>query len=233
MYFVNWQRDIKFEVLDGRKIVVKRKKVTKEFHDCILVGTFAAISIILGHPSLPRFLFWSEANEGVQTRELLKKLGVPTPELISISPDVLIEEYIGYDLYRVLQATSVRKDRLVFLAGQLTGKLHSAGYVFVDNKAENYLVKNNEVVRTDLGFLQGGTSIFSRSMDIASFLASVIDLELYSEVEEEFYRGYKEVTGRGFPYLSIILRNILAPGLSSDAKVTLRNMMKNSDALLA
>ena len=82
---------------------------------------------------------------------------------------------------------------LAFHAGILTGRLHNAGYVFTDNKAQNYLVvSDNLLCRTDLGFLQKKNSVFSRSIDIGSFLASVIDFEMlrYRSIEKAFFEGY-------------------------------------------
>ncbi|HZD81900.1 MAG TPA: hypothetical protein VE076_03395 [Nitrososphaeraceae archaeon] len=231
MYFVNWQRDISIEELDGRKVVVKRNKSTKDFHEYLLISMYTLISLLLAHPSPPPLTGKVTINnEGYSMRRNLRQLGIPTPLLISITDTALVEEYVeGGDLYR---AFSDGKDTsLAFQAGALTGKLHKAGYVFTDNKSQNYLVaSDNSVVRTDLGFMQKKDSIFSRSMDIGSFLASVIDFERfqYRAIEMAFFNGYKSEMKQGFPYLSIILRNILSLGFASDQSTMFRNMLTDS-----
>ncbi|MGI0019003.1 MAG: hypothetical protein ACREAY_00875, partial [Nitrososphaera sp.] len=105
------------------------------------------------------------------------------------------------------------------------------GYVFTDNKAQNFLVRGGDVLRTDLGFIQKSSSTFARSMDVGSFLASVMDLPSYKELERAFYDGYKGRAGK-FPYLSLAIRNILATGFSSDSKTALKNMMIADSAKL-
>jgi tRNA A-37 threonylcarbamoyl transferase component Bud32 len=167
-------------------------------------------------------------NEGHNMRMSLRQLGIPTPKLISISDTELIEEYIeGGDLYR---AFSKGKETLLlaFQAGALTGKLHKAGYVFIDNKSQNYLVSSDKLVlRTDLGFMQKKNSIFPRSMDIGSFLASIIDFESfeYLAIEKAFFNGYSSEMKQYFPYLSIILRNILSLGFATNQVAMFQNMI--------
>jgi tRNA A-37 threonylcarbamoyl transferase component Bud32 len=169
-------------------------------------------------------------NEGRSMRNALKNIGISTPELISISNADLVEEYIeGGDLYRAL--ASGGDSALANAAGRLTGRFHRAGYAFVDNKAQNYLVRGDSLVRTDLGFIKKSSSSYSRSMDIGSFLASVMDIGSYRQVEKAFYDGYLSETGSGFTYLSLIIRNALSLGFSSDTKATFRNMLLNSSRL--
>lgn len=231
MYFVNWQREISVQEWNGQKVVVKRNKSTKEFHEFLIIYTYSLISVLLANPSAPPTLSEIAKNEGREMRDKLSKIGISTPALISISDDGLVEEYVeGGDLYRALalgQATS-----LAFEAGRLTGRLHKAGYAFVDNKAQNYLVQGDSVIRTDLGFLQKSNSQYAKSMDVGSFLASVMDLGRYVEIERAFYEGYLLESGSRFHYLSLIVRNVLSVGFSSDSKVMLRNMLLYSISLL-
>jgi hypothetical protein len=65
-------------------------------------------------------------------------------------------------------------------------------------------------------------------MDIASFLASVIDFEQsqYETIEKGFHDGYASVVGRDFPYLYLLLRNILSLGFASNQSTMLQNMAK-------
>jgi hypothetical protein len=69
-------------------------------------------------------------------------------------------------------------------------------------------------------------------MDVGSFLASVMDLPQYPEIEEAFQNGYFAETGRKFPLTSIIVRNLLSLGFSSDGRTMLQNMMKDSRRML-
>jgi tRNA A-37 threonylcarbamoyl transferase component Bud32 len=164
-------------------------------------------------------------------RKNLEKMGISTPELISISDIDLVEEYIeGGDLYMAL--VSGQSTALAFAAGCLTGRMHKAGYAFVDNKAQNYLIRGDSVVRTDLGFIQRSSSHYARSMDIGSFLASIMDLGRYRQAEKAFFDGYVPESGRKFSYISIIIRNVLSLGFSSDSKTTLRNMVLDATPLI-
>ncbi|MGI0037280.1 MAG: hypothetical protein ACRD99_02850 [Nitrososphaera sp.] len=231
MYFVNWQRDISIEERDGRKVVVKRNKPTKEFHELLITYTYSLISILLAHPSAPINTKEIMANEGHTSRNNLAKLGIPTPELLAIEDRYLVEEYIeGGDLYGSL--ASLGEVDLASKAGMLTGKLHLAGKAFIDNKAQNYLVSNGGVIRTDLGFTNRTDSLFARSMDIGSFLASVMDLRNYQMIERAFYSGYFSETGSKFTYLSIVIRNLLSLGFSSNSTIMLQNMILDSRPLL-
>ena len=235
MYFVNWQRTVSIEYLGGRKVVVKKNKSTKVFHEYLLIYTYTLASILLAHPSAPPHLGRVMLqNESYDMRRNLQKLGIPTPELISISDSIIIEEYIQQgDLYRAFSGG--KNSTLAFQAGVLTGKLHKANYVFTDNKSQNYLVASDKsLIRTDLGFIQKKSSIFSQSIDIGSFLASVIDFEnsQYQAIETAFFYGYKSETKHSFPYLSIVLRNILSFAFASNHTAMLRNMVRDSSKTL-
>jgi tRNA A-37 threonylcarbamoyl transferase component Bud32 len=233
LYFINWQRDISIEELDGQKVVVKRNKSTKDFHEYLLILGYTLVSILLAHPSSPPLLGkMMLKNEGYDTRSSLGQLGIPTPHLISISDNFLVEEYVERgNLYRALSDGG--DNLLAFQAGTLTGKLHKAGYVFIDNKSQNYLVtSDNLIVRTDLGFMQKKDSTFSRSMDIGSFLASIIDFERfhYDMIEKAFFDGYRSEMKK-LPYLSIILRNMLSLGFTSNQSMMFRNIARISTHL--
>jgi tRNA A-37 threonylcarbamoyl transferase component Bud32 len=219
------------EERNGQKVMVKRNKPTKQFHEFLIMYAYSLISILLFHPSAP--LTFSEIirNEGYEMRKNLSKIGISTPMLLSMSDTILIEEYIeGGDIYRAL--ASGGNVVLAYEAGSITGKAHQAGYTFVDNKAQNYLARGESVIRTDLGFIKRTNSYFSKSMDIGSFLASVMDLDRYREIAKSFHDGYRSEAGVEFPYLSIVIRNILSAGFSSSVKTTLRNMLLDSRNLI-
>ena len=236
MYFVNWQRHVSIANKNGQMVVVKSNKTTKSFHEYLLASTYSLVSIVLGHPDSPPAVGeMTINNEGNTMRNYLQKLGIRTPRLISLSDSLLVEEYIeSGDLYNAFLEFKEKKiiSLLATEAGVMTGILHNDGKVFLDNKSQNYLVGQNyeSLYRTDLAFIQGKSSVFSRSMDIGTFLASTIDLNKssYSEIENAFFQGYFSVTRQGFPYLSIILRNLLALGFAFNHKSMLKNMLVNS-----
>jgi tRNA A-37 threonylcarbamoyl transferase component Bud32 len=231
LYFVNWQREVSLEERNGQKVVVKRNKPTKQFHEFLIMYAYSLISMLLFHPSAP--LTFSEIirNEGCEMRKNLRKIGISTPVLLSMSDTDLIEEYIeGGDIYRAL--ASGGDVMFAYEAGCITGKLHQAGYTFVDNKAQNYLARGESVIRTDLGFMKKTNSHYSKSMDIGSFLASVMDLDRYGEIAKSFHDGYMSEAGSKFSYLSIVIRNVLSAGFSSSSKTTLSNMLLDSRSLI-
>ncbi len=231
LYFVNWQRQVTIEERNGRLVVVKVNKKAKEFHEFVIVYTYSLISMLLAHPSRPSGLDEIMRNEGSQMRSSLDKIGIPTPELISISETGLVEEYkIGGDLYSALSKGGAIS--LARKAGVLTARMHNAGYAFIDNKAQNFLVDDDSVVRTDLGFIQRNSSSYAKSMDLGSFLASVMDLEEYAIIADSFYDGYQEESGCRFTMLSIIIRNLLSIGFSSNSALTIRNMLIDTRAML-
>lgn len=232
MYFVNWQRNVSVSTYEGRPAVVKTNKSTKAFHEFILISVFSLLSIFFAHPSRPNVQVFSSTGEGMETRRKLAEIGIATPILYSISNDTIVEEYVdGGDLYSAFEAGR-NTQAMAYQAGLITATAHRAGLVFADNKAQNYLVRGNDVLRTDLSFIQETRTVYARSVDVGSFLASVIDLDSYPQIENEFFLGYRAGSGTGFPYLSIILRNVLAVGFSSRGAKAVQNMLLNSQRLI-
>jgi len=226
LYSVNWQRDIKITIIDGRKVIIKKDKATKLINEYLLVFLYSLISILLLHPSSPPKLGKSILlNEGKENRRKLNEIGITTPRLHYISDDTIIEEYIeGGNLYKFLKNDGDLE--IVFKAGVITGKLHNAGFCFIDNKAQNYLVNRSELIRTDIGFIQKKNSLYSKSVDIGIFLSSLIDLdrEKYKIIERIFLEGIKAESKNKIPYLSTIVRNISALGLSSNHHNLITNL---------
>ena len=235
MYFVNWQREISIKEIDGKKVVVKRNKISKNLHDYLIVISYAILSILLARPSSPPELGNKmTSNEGTEMREKLRSIGIPTPSLIFISDNLLIEEFIpGGNLHEALSNGS--DFSLAFSAGIITGRLHKLGYSFVDNKSQNFLVSSTrKVLRTDLAFIQKKNSIFAKSMDIGSFLGSLLGLDIrkYKVVQDAFYEGYYSEVKTPIPYLSIPLRNILGFGLSLSSNWVV-NVLQDSEKLIS
>lgn len=230
MYFVNWQRNISITEMNGRKVVIKKNKSSRLFHDYLLVLSYSLLSLIVCHPAPPpRMGRTMVFNEGFKMRQMLNEIGIPTPTLMSISENWLIEEYIdgGNLYYAFLEGWDTF---LAFRAGRITGRLHNAGYVFTDNKSQNYLVtKQGSLLRTDLSFIQRDKSVYPRSMDIGSFLASLLGLDThkYESIQNAFFAGYNAETKQPFPYLSIAIRNILSVGLSPSLSI-IKNMLSDS-----
>ncbi len=227
LHFDNWQREVSLEKSDGQTVVLKRNKRTKGFHEFIISFTYSLISILLAHPSRPTAFSEIVKNEGKEMRRTLERIGIPTPELLSITETELREEFVeGGDLYEAIVSGTLID--FAHVAGVTTAKMHKAGYVFIDNKAQNYLINGEALARTDLGFTRKSSSLYSRSMDVATFLASVMDLDNYAEVERIFYDGYRSELGCKLPYLSIIIRNLLSIGFSTSSRTTLRNMIHDT-----
>ena len=176
MNWVNLQRDIKITKVDGRKVIIKKDKVTKVINEYFLIFLYSLISVILLHPSSPPKLGRSILiNESEENRQKLNKIGIPTPHLYHINKNTIIEEYIeDGNLYKLLKNDGDLD--IVFKAGAITGRLHNAGFCFIDNKAQNYLVNRSDLFRTDFGSIQKQNSIFAKSLDIGIFLSSLIIL---------------------------------------------------------
>lgn len=219
--------------MDGKKVVVKKNKSTKDLNEYLLIFTFSFISLILLHPTPPPKIGRSILfNEGWESRERLNKIGIPTPKLLDINRDVIVEEYInGGNLYSYLKNGG--KPQNVYKVGVMTRKLHNNGYCFTDNKAQNYLLDKENIIRTDLGLIQKDSSIFSKSLDIGIFLASLLDLEkkVYENIERYFLEGYKynSSMNESVPYLSVILRNIAALCLTSNYNNLANNLLIKSN----
>jgi tRNA A-37 threonylcarbamoyl transferase component Bud32 len=227
---VNWQRHVRRGEYEGRKVVIKTNKGIKGFRDFILVFAYVLTSVLILHPSSPHPLgAMLLQNESIVMREMLRKLEILSPTLLYISKKVLIEEFIeGGNLYSLFEKKG--DPSLASMAGILTARLHNANLVFLDNKAENYLINTQgQLIRTDLSFIMRDDSVFSRSMDIASFLASIMDLGAseYRVVHDTFINAYENETGRSSPYLYVILRNILALVFSANRAKTFINLLKS------
>lgn len=212
-------------------VVIKRNKMVKSINEYLLVFIFTFISFVLMHPTPPLKIGKSILlNEGTFNRQKLKDLGIHTPRLIEINKDVIIEEYIdGGNLYGFLKKSNNLE--IVSKVGTITRTLHNSGSCFIDNKAQNYLVKDLEIIRTDLGLIQNHVSEYTKSLDIGIFLASLLDLdnENYKIIEKSFLDGYKNNPSDKLPYLSVIVRNITALVLVSDHYNLAKNLLKKSD----
>ena len=231
MYFINWERKITRTKLGNNIVVIKKNKSFTSLRQFILIFCFTLMSICSGNPTNPpqigkRIL----ENESSESRNKLKLIGINCPKLFSITEKEIIEEYIDSGNLYSFFSTGKSND-LALQVGKITGKLHQNGLVFVDNKCQNFLVTNErELIRIDLGFIQKNDSVFAQSMDIGSFLASILDLEpqTYRLLEKEFLIGYRIMTNKKIPYLSIILRNILALGFGYSHKNMLKNMLNKN-----
>jgi len=228
---VNWQRNIIISKVDGETVVIKRNKTIKSINEYLLVFIFTFISIVLLHPTPPFKMGKSILlNEGSLSRKKLQDLGILTPRLIEINNDVIIEEYIkGGNLYEYLRQSNNLE--IVYKVGTITRSLHNSGSCFIDNKAQNYLVKDLEIIRTDLGLIQNHASEYTKSVDIGIFLASLLDLdnEKYKIIEKSFLDGYKNNPNDKLPYLSVIVRNIAALVLVSNHSNLAKNLLRKSD----
>lgn len=233
LHFVNWQRDIVVTSINGQKVVIKKNKSIKSLHEYLLVFMFTFMSFILLHPTSPiktgNFIL---RNEGLSMRQALSKIGIHTPKLLKIDQETIIEEYLeGGNLYSYLKNND--NVCIVQQVGFITRKMHDNGACFIDNKAQNYLVRDLEIYRTDLGLIQNQSTEFTKSLDIGIFLASLLDLEheKYRKIEQHFLKGYKmgANSNNKIPHLSIIVRNIASLVLVSDHLSLAKNLLVKSD----
>lgn len=233
MHFVNWQRDIVISSIDGQKVVIKKNKTVKNIHEYLLVFIITFLSLILLQPCSPiktgKVIL---RNEGYSSRKELEKIGILTPKLIDINAEIIVEEYFeGGNLYAYLN----NNDNLSIVqqVGSVTRALHDKGACFIDNKAQNYLVRNSEIYRTDLGLIQYKATEFMKSLDIGIFLASLLDLEdkKYKKIEKQFIAGYMRdiKSDQKIPFLSIIIRNIAALGLAANYNNLVMNLLAKSE----
>ena len=231
MYSLNWQRDIKIIKSNGVLAIVKKDKATKEINEYLLIFLYSLVSLFLLHPSSPLRLGKSiMMNEGEENRKKLNKMGIPTPHLYNINKNTIVEEYIeGGNLYKYLKNNGDLE--IVFKVGVITGRLHNAGLCFIDNKAQNYLIKRPDVIRTDLGLIQNQNSVYTKSLDIGIFLSSLMDLdrEKYSKIEKTFLDGYKFESKNKIPFLSFIIRNISSIGLTSNHYNLIMNLTRKME----
>lgn len=231
MYFVNWQRDITISTFNGEKVVIKKNKVTKEINEYLLVFIYSFISIIMLHPSSPLRLGKNMVfNEGKENRKNLAEKGIETPKLYHVDDKTIIEEYIdGGNLYNFLKNNG--DINRVFDAGIITARLHNNGLCFIDNKSQNYLIKDKQkIIRTDLGLIKRDNSDFGRSLDIGTFLASIIDLkrENYEKAEQLFINGYRKESGKKIPNLSVIIRNTASLVFTSNHQNLVNNLLNKN-----
>jgi tRNA A-37 threonylcarbamoyl transferase component Bud32 len=230
---VNWQRDIVISSIDGQKVVIKKNKTIKNIHEYLLVFIITFLSLILLQPCSPiktgKVIL---RNEGYTSRKELEKIGILTPKLIDINSEIIIEEFFeDGNLYGYLNNNNNLS--IVQQVGSITRALHDNGACFIDNKAQNYLVRNAEIYRTDLGLIQYNATDFMKSLDIGIFLASLIDLEnkKYKKIEKLFIAGYMRdiKSNQKIPFLSIIIRNIAALVLAANHNNLIMNLLAKSE----
>ncbi|KAA2278891.1 hypothetical protein [Candidatus Nitrosocosmicus sp. SS] len=191
------------------------------------------MSLVLLHPTRPlRTGTNLLKNEGFLSRKKLSQIGILTPQLIQIDNDVIIEEFIEEgNLYTFLDRNNDMS--FAFRVGKITRKLHDAGFCFIDNKAQNYLIRDSQIYRTDLGLIQNQATEYMKSLDIGIFLASLLDLGdgKYQQIENFFLKGYRNKDSSKFvmPYLSIIIRNIASLVLSSNHNNLAKNLLAKSE----
>lgn len=214
-------------------MVIKKDKPIKSLNEQVLVFIFTFMSLVLLHPTRPlRTGTNLLKNEGFLSRKKLSQIGILTPQLIQIDKDVIIEEFIEEgNLYTFLDRNNDMS--FAFRVGKITRKLHDAGFCFIDNKAQNYLIRDSQIYRTDLGLIQNQATEYMKSLDIGIFLASLLDLGdgKYQQIENFFLKGYRNKDSSKFvmPYLSIIIRNIASLVLSSKHNNLAKNLLAKSE----
>src|SRR5438876_11555725 len=99
-------------------VVIKKNKSTKDFHEYLLAATYSVVSVLMAHPSAPAPAGKiTLGNEGYYMRENLKRLGILTPFLISLSDDTIIEEYVEWgNLFKAFAVVRNKKNIIISFA---------------------------------------------------------------------------------------------------------------------
>ncbi len=190
------QHKVTLKEIDGKQIIVKRNRISKFMKELILDSAFVFLSLIVGHPSMPFSINQDHIDQNeCDGRNILQNLGIKTPKILKFEKGMYEEEYVNEgDLYYVFDEGSLEDcAKLSSKAGTITAIMHRNGFVFMDNTAYNYLVQNNQIYRTDVGLFDSTDNTLARSLDIGTFLASVMDLQenKYQIVRKNFLEGYK------------------------------------------
>lgn len=180
MYRVRWERDVEVGWGGSGKVIFKKSKRLRQPRNLLLSMTCLGFSLLFFSPASPFSISARTLaeNEGFEVRRTFSRFGVKTPPLIKLDRDLLVEGYVeGIDAYRWIQRSGVKEaGRLAEEIGRVTGRLHSTGYVFIDNKPQNYIVAEDGLYRVDTGYITRTNRDFPRLLDVATFTASLIPL---------------------------------------------------------
>lgn len=146
----------------------------------------------------PRISFLSKEDRilrEVLGHEKLKEIGIAVPKILEFSFDdfYIAEEYIvGTNLYSIIKnSEKEERENLSQNIGEITGRLHSLGFAFFDNRPQNYIFKDGTIFRIDLETFEFEPSLFERYCDIISFTESFTG-KIRDEVHNSFISGYEK-----------------------------------------
>jgi tRNA A-37 threonylcarbamoyl transferase component Bud32 len=230
MHHITWERSVRIERRQGRHVIVKESRRTRPFRMFLLAVGYSGASVLFLTPTppFPTSETSTLRNEGLATRTRLQAWGITTPSLLDAMPGKVVEEYVaGIDGRRFLEAAPLEAcEALGEALGDVTARMHQHGCAFHDNKAQNYLVDGRRIQRVDLTLFTAGAGRFAMLTDIATFLASILDLDgaRFRAAQRGFCRGYTGALEQRIPVLAFGLRNLVSLLLSPAYGRSVRNM---------
>jgi len=146
----------------------------------------------------PRISFLSREDRilrEVLGHEKMKEIEIAVPKILEFSFDdhYIAEEYIaGENLYNVIKnSEKSERENLSRKIGEITGRLHSLGFAFFDNRPQNYISKDGAIFRIDLETFEFEPTMFEKYCDVVSFTESFTG-EIRKEVHDSFISGYEK-----------------------------------------
>jgi len=140
------------------------------------------------HPDLDQRLITERTRAEVRLIVEARKVGVRTPIISEVTPDTIVMERItGQKLKETLS------QNLLFDAGRMIGRLHSAKITHGDLTTCNFLVKEGRIWLIDFGLAGTSAETEHRGVDIHVLFQVLESTSHESEIlKEAFIRGYRE-----------------------------------------
>jgi tRNA A-37 threonylcarbamoyl transferase component Bud32 len=179
----------------SRKIIIRGKNLVKFYptfygyllHDIGLVIFYVIYGISSVSILSPRRKILNE----FRGREVLRKMGVRTTEIIKFSlKEKYLEEKFVADASTIDDMENSNPTKAIRYAktiGEITRKLNDKGHYFIDNRSSNWMADRG-LIRTDLELFQSGrrNRNFFMFCDMLSFISSIQD----KNVRDGFIDGY-------------------------------------------
>lgn len=186
-------RNITLSEIDGTPVVIKNypRPIRSAFVD-FSKSTFSIFFM------KPRISFLSREDRVLREilgHEKMREIEIAVPKILEYSFDdhYIAEEYIpGENLYNVIKnSEKSERENLSRKIGEITGRLHSLGFAFFDNRPQNYIFKDGAVFRIDLETFEFEPTMFEKYCDVVSFTESFTG-EIRKEIHDSFISGYEK-----------------------------------------
>lgn len=185
-------RDVSLCEIDGNVAVMKRYQ--DSFKPKFADFSKSVFSLFLSMPRISFLSIQDRVRREVRGHEKLNELGIEVPKILdfSVKDGFIVEEFVdGVNLHELIKNAGSRKRKSIsYEIGKLTGRLHSMGFAFFDNRPQNYILKDGKFFRTDLETFETAPSQFERHCDVVSFVESFLG-KTRNEVHDSFISGYE------------------------------------------